>query len=138
MIEAVFKLLTAAAAVTALVSTRIHYGQKPEGETHPSIVLERITDTQDATLDGAEVDTIGSVRVNIFAAQYLAIEPVVAAVRGALHGIKTSVSVGSPAVTLPIGYLFAGDAQEIPVINQDGKNLPPFYGRFVDVDYYTN
>ncbi len=137
MIEALYKLLAVNAAVTALVETRIHYSEKPQGETGASIVIQRGAENRQHTFDGAAGYVQGFARLNVFSPTYLGIEPIKEAIRQALDGFQGEVEIGEPdaPVALVIDYVKFDDDDDIPVTNLDGKALPPFYGRWIDVRF---
>lgn len=94
MEEAITAQLLAAAGLTALVGTRIHWGQRPQGSGLPIVVLNLISERADYTTQGPS-GLVGSLlQVDAYAATYGAAKAVSNQVLAVLDGMRAD----SPAV----------------------------------------
>ena len=92
-------LLEAAAGVTALVSSRLYSGARPEGDALPAIVWQEIDDGPRSPIDitaGSEPCT-GRIQVNCLATTSAGVKALKDAVVAACH--KKSGTIGGIAVT---------------------------------------
>ena len=73
---AVNALLTAAAGVTALVSTRIYPTIAPEGTAPPLVVVELVSNVREPRIDAASASHLATSRIqlNLVAADYVTIK----------------------------------------------------------------
>lgn len=79
-------LLLASSGVTALVGTRINWGEHPQGQPLPGLVLNVISDPGDHTLDGPTGDGRARVQADVWALTYAQAVAGGRAVRAALDG----------------------------------------------------
>lgn len=84
MEAALIAKLLASAGVTALVSTRINWLRRPQGEALPAIVLHRIDGTPDVHHGGASGLVVSRVQVDIWAASYGSAKAIARAVETAI------------------------------------------------------
>jgi hypothetical protein len=94
---AVYALLSAAPAVTALVGDRIYPGQLPEGEALPALVIEHISSVRLGRLDAQAPThpTQARVQVNLLAASYPALKALRPVVMAALQFQRGAVGGGN-------------------------------------------
>lgn len=86
MEEAFRAILLASAGVTALASTRVNYGEHPQGMAGPYIVLTVVDDAEGHTMTGPDGMSQGRVQVDCYAATYGAAKGLARAARVALDG----------------------------------------------------
>lgn len=138
MLEVLHKLLSAEATVTAVVSDRIHYHRKPQGETQPSIVLQEPDAQHPHHFDGPAGYSTGFVRINAFHASELGPKDLIAIIRAAFAELTSPISVadvGPASETVTLGFLELRNEGEIPVTNLEAGQTPPYHGRYVDAHY---
>lgn len=100
---AVYALLSAAPAVTALVGDRIYPGQLPEGEPLPALVIEHISSVRLGRLD-AQAETHPTqtrMQVNLIANQYRVLKAMRDAVTSALQFKRGALGGGAVIAILP-------------------------------------
>jgi hypothetical protein len=88
MEEQLRALLLAATGVTALASTRVNFGEHPQGQPLPAVVLNTVQDAEGHDLEGVDDLSQGRVQIDCYAATYGAAKLLARAVRGALDGYK--------------------------------------------------
>ena len=76
--------LLASVGITALVSTRINWSRRPQGEALPAIVLHRIDGTPDVHHGGASGLGVSRVQVDCWGASYGSAKAVARAVEAAV------------------------------------------------------
>jgi hypothetical protein len=80
-------LLRSSAAVTSHVpSTRINWGEHPQGAGKPYIHMMMVSENEGLTLQGREGLEMGRVQVDCYAPTYLKAREVAQAVKALLHG----------------------------------------------------
>lgn len=84
MEAALIAKLLATAGVTALVSTRINWLRRPQGEALPAIVLHRIDGTPDVTHGGASGLVVSRVQVDCWGASFGSAKAIARAVQTAI------------------------------------------------------
>lgn len=84
MEAALIAKLLATAGVTALVSTRINWSRRVQGEALPAIVLHRISGTPDVTHAGASGLVVSRVQVDCWGSTYSSAKAVARAVEAAI------------------------------------------------------
>lgn len=138
MIEVLHKLLSAESTVTDVVSDRIHYHRKPQGETLPSIVLQEPDADHPHHFDGPAGYSLGFVRLNVFHSDELGPNDLIAIIRAAFDELTSPISVagiGPASQTVTLGFLELRNEGEIPVTNLEAGQTPPYYGRYIDAHY---
>jgi len=87
-------LLTSAAPVTALVSTRIFPGELPQGTTLPAIGLSHITTVEAPTIDAQAAYTLVQTRVECvaLAKTYAEVKTLISAIRAACNFQRGTVA----------------------------------------------
>lgn len=100
---AVFALLSAAPAITALVGARVYPGGLPEGQPLPALVIEHISSVRLGRLDAqaSTHPTQTRVQVNLLAATYLQLKALRDAVTAALQFQRGAIGGGSVIAILP-------------------------------------
>lgn len=100
---AVYSLLAAAPAVTALVGTRIFPGQLPEGQPLPALTIEHISSVRLGRLDAqaATHPTQSRIQVNVQAATYPVVKALRDAVTAALQFQRGAIGGGAVIAILP-------------------------------------
>lgn len=84
MEAALLAKLLATAGVTALVSTRINWSRRPQGEALPAIVLHRIDGAPDVHHGGASGLVVSRVQVDCWAESYGSAKAIARAVETAI------------------------------------------------------
>jgi hypothetical protein len=84
MEAALIAKLLASVGITALVSTRINWSRRPQGEALPAIVLHRIDGTPDVHHGGASGLGVSRVQVDCWGASYGSAKAVARAVEAAV------------------------------------------------------
>jgi len=84
MEAALIAKLLASTGITALVSTRINWSRRPQGEALPAIVLHRIDGTPDVHHGGASGLGVSRVQVDCWGASYGSAKAVARAVEAAV------------------------------------------------------
>lgn len=100
---AVYSLLAAAPAVTALVAMRIYPGQLPEGQPPPALVIEHISSVRLGRLDAQAPThpTQTRMQVNLLAATYPQLKALRDAVTAALQFQRGALGGGVVIAILP-------------------------------------
>ena len=86
--KAIYKLLTSATAVTALVSTRIYPDMATQDAAYPFIVYSHENTTPTDTKDGASPMDADNFQIQVFAKSYSVAQDIAAKVRTALDRFK--------------------------------------------------
>jgi hypothetical protein len=86
MEEAFRAILLASSGVTALVGSRVSWGEQPQGAAFPAIVLTLISANNDATMGGPDRLFQSRVQVDGYALSYGAVKALQRAVLAALDG----------------------------------------------------
>jgi len=82
-------ILTAATAVTNIApSTRINFGEHPQGAAFPAIVLNTISDNAGHTLKGSDELSIGRVQVDCYGMTYASAKLLARAALNALDAYR--------------------------------------------------
>jgi hypothetical protein len=84
--EALVSILLKSAGLTALVSTRIHWGRAPQGAPAPYVVLQVISGGRDYTMQGASGYRLSRVQADSYSSTYTGAKKVSRAVTTALSG----------------------------------------------------
>lgn len=113
---AVYALLSAAPAITALVGTRIYPGQVPEGQPLPALAIEHISSVRLGRIDAQAPThpTQTRVQVNVVAATYPGVKALRDAVTAALQYQRGSLGGGTVIAILPD---VAGPDLSVPALN---------------------
>lgn len=90
MEEAFRAILMASVSVTSLCGTRINWGQHPQGQPLPAIVLTVISDAAQPTYRGPDDLSQGRVQADCYAQSYGAAKALARAVRTLLDGYRTA------------------------------------------------
>lgn len=100
---AVYALLSAAPAVTALVGDRIYPGQLPEGQRLPALVIEHISSVRLGRLDAQAPThpTQTRVQINLIASEYRVLKALRDAVTAALQFQRGALGGGAVIAILP-------------------------------------
>jgi hypothetical protein len=127
MIEVAFrKLLTVDATVAALVVDRVYFGNRPQNERRPSIVLYLVSQTVPGmTYRGQDFST-GRMQLNCLAPTYPQAKQLAAAARTALDGF-TGTQDGTE-----VGYILISNYRDIPVMPLQGAAQPATFGVSID------
>lgn len=88
MEAALLARLLATAGITALVSQRINWSRRPQGETLPAIVLHRIDGAPDYHLTGASGLVESRVQVDCWGSSYGSAKTVARQVEAAVSGAR--------------------------------------------------
>lgn len=88
MEAALLARLLATAGLTALVSTRINWSRRPQGESLPAVVLHRIDGSPDYHLSGPSGLVESRVQVDCWAASYGAAKAIARQVEAAVSGLR--------------------------------------------------
>lgn len=126
------RVLMADAGVSAIVSTRVYFGQKPDNITTACLVLEFFGADGESTEESGGGDTgydFGACNVLCFAATYPAAQALAAAVRTALFRKEYTNADGH------ILDVTDCNISDIPLTNLDGKSAPVLYGVTVALQY---
>lgn len=76
------------ADILALIDTRLEYGILPQDEAGPYVVITKISAPRDHTHDGASGLVNARIQFSIFAATYLLLKQIAAAIQSVLQGYK--------------------------------------------------
>lgn len=85
MEEDFLALLRGDAGLTSLVADRINFGEHPQGEAFPAIVLNTISDIEDHHMNGSGGLFSGRVQLDCYGVSYGAAKIVSRAARAVLH-----------------------------------------------------
>lgn len=88
MEAALLARLLATAGLTALVSTRINWGRRPQGETLPAVVLHRIDGSPNYHLTGSSGLVESRVQVDCWGSTYGSAKAVARQVEAAVSGLR--------------------------------------------------
>jgi len=88
--EALVAILLKSAGLTALVSTRIHWGRAPQGSLFPYVVMQRIDGVRDYTMQGSSGYVASRVQIDVYSESYTGSKKVARAVITALSGRRTA------------------------------------------------
>lgn len=86
--KAIYKLLTSATAVTALVSTRIYPDMATQDAAYPFIVYSHENTTPTNTKDGVSPMDMDSFDIQVFAKSYSVAQDIASKIRTALDRFK--------------------------------------------------
>ena len=89
MEEQIRALLLADSGVSGLVSDRINYGEHPQGEAMPFIVLNVISDAEEYHLTGPKGVSVARIQADCYAATYGAAKQLSRSVRELLSGYQS-------------------------------------------------
>lgn len=89
MEETLIAILLKSAGLTALVSTRIHWGRAPQGATAPYVVLQVIDTNPDMTMQGSSGYRPSRVQADVYSQSYTVTKKIARAVTSALSGRRT-------------------------------------------------
>lgn len=89
MEEALIAILLKSAGMTALVSTRVHWGRAPQGATAPYVVLQVISAGTDFTMQGASGYRQSRVQADAYSQSYTSAKKISRAVTSALSARRT-------------------------------------------------
>jgi predicted Zn-dependent protease len=140
-LEAFYALLTGVAGVTAIVgtgdSTRIHYGQRPQQEREPGIVLQLVVENYPGHhMEGPSGVVQGIVRLNCFGREYTEAADLADTVRAAIDGHTGVVSAG--ASDWKFARIIVQTSGEIPRDIPAGQAGPNVFGVYIDADFMLN
>ena len=86
MEEQLRAILLASSGVTALVGTRVNFGEHPQGQPLPAIVMSTVSEVSDHTIDGPDGVPDARVQVDCYALAYGQAKLISRAVRAVLDG----------------------------------------------------
>lgn len=89
MEEALVAILLKSAGLTALVSTRIHWGRAPQAAPAPYVVLQVISTSPDYTMQGSSGYRPSRVQADVYSQTYTGAKKISRAVTSALSGRRT-------------------------------------------------
>ena len=89
MEEALVAILLKSAGLTALVSTRIHWGRAPQGAPPPYVVLQVISGSPDYTMQGSSGYRQSRVQADVYSQSYTGAKKISRAVTSSLSGRRT-------------------------------------------------
>ena len=94
MEELIRALLLADSGVSSHVSTRVNFGEHPQGQPFPALVLNTISDNEEYTLQGPNGVTAARVQVDCYATSYGSAKLLSRAVRSLLSGYQSGALQG--------------------------------------------
>ena len=94
MEEQLRAILLASSGVTALVGTRVNFGEHPQGQPLPAIVMSTVSEVSDHTIDGPDGVPDARVQVDCYAVTYGAAKQLSRVVRTVLDGHSANAIQG--------------------------------------------
>lgn len=139
--QAIHKLLSTSAPITAAVADHIHYANRPQRYSTPAIVIQAWVNRRDHHLKGAAGAAYGLARVTCLASTYLAAQELGELIRNRLDGYAATLSImdaNGADVEVEVEWLKFDDGQDIPSDHRDGQGQPMTYGHQQDYRYAIN
>jgi len=112
-------LIVGSTAVTALLSTRVHYNKTPESAEHPNVRFRTNADDEELTMDGAGGLHQARVDLECNGRTEDSAQSVADAVKTRLHGFKGAMG----NVTAQGIFLSAKDDSYIPFSNEGDEGI---------------
>lgn len=137
-LEAFYHLLTEDADVQALVSGRVHYHQRPQGQTQRAVILQLITETFPHHMQGGAGCAFGVARLNCLGNSPLVAGELADAVREAIDGFVGDVGVAANPPGFRFARVLVQTSGEIPRDIPAGQAGPNVFGFYLDADFLLN